>query len=171
MVSIFFVSQCLVLCTPCYLLKKSLTISSHSTWSAISSVHKVKGTHWIVTMVLYTQEDMQYVWLILYTKTNLLFASGCFESRQEHNTFLTLCPQNTHSISVRLFIWLFRAFGSCINCLLPHLHKTLLLFFFLTKLLQNALRSKTLVFLSCLHLNISVIHPTMLLPNHISLSS
>lgn len=80
-------------------------------------------------------------------------------------------PPRTYSISVRCLIWLLRAFGWCIHRLSPHLYKILSLFFlFLTKLLQNALSSKTLVFLSCRHLNINVIHPAMLLPNHISLS-
>lgn len=97
-----------------------------------------------------------------------VFHKWLSESHQEHNAFLTICPQECTA-----FLWGFLSgysgHSACISTISFHIC-TRLSFFFLTKLLQNALSSKTLVFLSCFHLNISVVHPTMLLPNHISLS-
>ena len=98
-----------------------------------------------------------------------VFHKWLFESRQEHNAFLTLCPRECTA-----FLWGsssgYSGHSACVSTASSHICTRPSRFFYLTQLLQNALSSKTLVFLSCLHLNISVIHPTMLLPNHVSLS-
>lgn len=108
----------------------------------------------------YTRRHAISLTNVLY-KDISVFHKRLFESRQKHNAFLTLCLQE-HTA----FLWGslsgYSGHSGHVSTASSHICTRPSHFFVFTKLLQNALSSKTLVFLSCLHLNISVIHPCFL---------